>query len=412
MSPAERYVLGAFIFGVVTSAFFIIAGGLGLASSVWVLAVLLIPVAMRAAAENIIRNPLVIIVAGLTLAWFIVSWFWSPYVKPDQAIKLAIATPLYAFLPFAAGLLDASMRARVAPWFAGAALVCAAWMAFEALSGAWVSTLYQTHVHGIGNFEDAQAFGMRRMSRGASAFILLSGPAALWLWLRGGLKSRAAASALMVAAVLASACFRVEANVLALALGLAAAAMAIRAPVAVLQAILTGAAVLLAAAPLIMGATVSLFPDELAHSLPMSWHWRLEIWVFALEQIRAAPLFGHGLDATRAISDVVVLRGVEIERMPQHAHNVLLQIWLETGAVGALLAASVLAAAAHAAGSAGFTREQAAGLAFASVFWLTSVMVGYGVWQEWHHGALAFACAAAMLNRSGVETARVLRFFR
>lgn len=123
----------------------------------------------------------------------------------------------------------------------------------------------------------------------------------------------------------------------------------------------------------------------------------LEIWSFAVDRIAEKPVLGHGLDSGRTLSEVVMLRGMEIERMPIHAHHAGLHIWMETGAIGALLAAAALMALARSAGRSALNAPLSAALGFSGAVWLASVMLGYGVWQEWHHGALAFALGSAFI---------------
>ena len=209
----------------------------------------------------------------------------------------------------------------------------------------------------------------------------------------------AAALLLVLAGVLGSFSFGIDANVLALAVGLLAAASAWRFPHATLQTGLVIGASLIIAAPLLMGALISLLPAALLEALPASWAMRIEIWRFAMEQIALAPVLGHGLDASRVISEPAVLRGIEFDRLPLHTHNAGLTIWLETGAVGALLFGGALIGLSRAIGEVQISRVQAAALAHAGAVFLVTVLVGSGIWQEWLHGALAFAIAATLLIR-------------
>jgi exopolysaccharide production protein ExoQ len=86
--------------------------------------------------------------------------------------------------------------------------------------------------------------------------------------------------------------------------------------------------------------------------LPNSATSRLIIWQFAAQHIFEKPFFGWGMNMARKIPDsgekytlkVVTPTGKNIvlfreSYMPLHPHNAALQIWLELGAVGALIVA-------------------------------------------------------------------------
>ena len=90
-------------------------------------------------------------------------------------------------------------------------------------------------------------------------------------------------------------------------------------------------------------------------NFPPSFYQRLEIWNFALERICERPLLGWGFDAARSIPGgrekfhvsfsvpwMPEFYETSTQFMPLHPHNGGLQIWLELGAVGALLLAFTL----------------------------------------------------------------------
>ena len=66
---------------------------------------------------------------------------------------------------------------------------------------------------------------------------------------------------------------------------------------------------------------------------------RLLIWSFVGERIAERPLLGWGLDASRAIPGGKEEIRPGLTRLPLHPHNAALQVWLELGMPGALLAA-------------------------------------------------------------------------
>ncbi|HEX8569858.1 MAG TPA: O-antigen ligase family protein [Caulobacteraceae bacterium] len=122
----------------------------------------------------------------------------------------------------------------------------------------------------------------------------------------------------------------------------------------------------------------------LARAAPESWRQRLEVWGFAADRITESPFLGWGLEASRMFPSV-----------PLHPHNAGLQVWLELGAVGALLFAllwlRVYEAAARIARD---DRTGAAACAGAAGAYFTIGALSYGVWQEWWLASAALVAAA------------------
>lgn len=397
MTLAARYRLGVFLIYALLSFFLAGAGGLGLAASVGSIGLLTLPLLAASGWQAARAAPLALSLSAGAIAWFCITHAWSVHPRADEVYKLVLLTPLYIAVVYAGVLMREDEARFVRPVLLAGAVCLAVFFAIEALAGLPVAVALQGWLHDVTDPAAALSVAMRRLSRGATAFIMLAGPTGLWFWLKGGYANRGAALFLLAASAIAASGFEVAANMAALILGLVVMAFALRWPRVTLQTVLAGTALFILASPVIMGAFVAAFPDALAERLPISWHWRLEIWSFALERIAEKPVLGHGLDSGRTLSEVVMLRGMEIERMPIHAHNAGLHIWMETGAIGAVLAAAALLALARSAGRAALNAPLSAALGFSGAVWLASVMLGYGVWQEWHHGALAFAFASAFI---------------
>jgi O-antigen ligase len=118
-----------------------------------------------------------------------------------------------------------------------------------------------------------------------------------------------------------------------------------------------------------------------------SWDERLDIWTFSAAKIVEKPWMGWGLDASRTFGSAISL----------HTHDAALQVWLELGAVGAVLAAvfwigvwSLIEIMTR--------RDRTAGAAAAgtAVVYLTIGGLSFGVWQEWWLGLGAMAAVACI----------------
>ncbi|MBP2297729.1 O-antigen ligase family protein [Azospirillum picis] len=134
-----------------------------------------------------------------------------------------------------------------------------------------------------------------------------------------------------------------------------------------------------------------------AHWLFRSAQHRVEIWGHAATRALEAPLLGQGIDSSRslapqgAVSEFVPLGD---SLLPLHPHNAFLQVWLETGAVGAALALALMLML-----LAATARLERRDQPFALALYATSLAMGstaYGIWQVWWMGG--FLAAALMLR--------------
>lgn len=169
-----------------------------------------------------------------------------------------------------------------------------------------------------------------------------------------------------------------------------------------------GLALVLLAGPVALGVVLARgFP---ADGLPLSAAHRFLIWDFATARIAERPAFGWGLESSRQMpggkgqaTEAALARfGLtgpaargyfahpSAEMMPLHPHNLALQVRLELGWPGALLATAVAVAAALGAGAAGLGV-----LAAASV----TALLSFGAWQMWWLGSMALAAVAAVQPR-------------
>jgi O-antigen ligase len=164
--------------------------------------------------------------------------------------------------------------------------------------------------------------------------------------------------------------------------GLAAFGLAFAAPRLALWVTGLGLALWMLVAP--FATPLVLANPRLIAALPDSWAHRAEIWRYVCEEIRVRPWLGHGFDAARHAD----------ERIPLHPHSASLQIWYELGAVGAAIAAAMLAVSAFALTRALRHERVAAAAAAATIASLGVVAnVSYGAWQEWWIATI-FAAAA------------------
>lgn len=131
--------------------------------------------------------------------------------------------------------------------------------------------------------------------------------------------------------------------------------------------------------------------------------WRLAIWARACEEIAAHPVFGGGVGVLRTIKDVIPSGAFAGQMyMPNHPHNMLLQLWSETGAVGAFLISAAIVAAAWRLPSPrdmGRAAFQVAGLLGGAFVVAT---VSFDLWREWWWAAVGLLATLSAISMGAV----------
>ncbi|MBV9859533.1 MAG: O-antigen ligase family protein [Alphaproteobacteria bacterium] len=161
----------------------------------------------------------------------------------------------------------------------------------------------------------------------------------------------------------------------------------------------SGPRVAAAIAALIVATAPLTFPElassgaimNAATALKSSASHRLLIWSFTGERIAEHPILGWGLDSARAIPGGAALIAPGEAWLPLHPHNAALQLWLELGAVGALLGAALIAGLFLAVQRAGWPRRFAAAAGGSLGLAVIAACNAYGIWQESWEGTLWFA---------------------
>jgi O-antigen ligase len=200
------------------------------------------------------------------------------------------------------------------------------------------------------------------------------------------------AGALLLASGALTLPFGQFADVVAFGLGLLVFAAAFALPRLMLLLTSGALALWMLIAPL---ATPLLIANQrLIDALPLSWAARVGIWRYVCGRILEQPWIGHGLDASRAVTDRIQVRALNMRAVPLHPHSASLQIWFETGAVGAVLAAATLIAGGIALSRLCADNRPAAAAAAATLASLGLVAnVSFGIWQEWWLATMFVAAA-------------------
>lgn len=338
---------------------------------------------------------------GMLLLWAAASLFWTVSSSDSlgKLVELAIILPAILILTAGKRRFDEEERRRI-----GMALVFGLGLILTLLLVDRLLDLpLLRFLQGAPDLDPGAL--LPKLSRGGSLAVLLIWP----LVLAPLLAASRFLTGLVLIAVMATMgmlyTLSVIPNASAMALGLGLAgflAMLASGPGFsrwLARAIGLVAAVLCLAAPWAIPATADLVaPEERIHaSQNVSINHRLIIWDYVSARSLERPFTGYGLNTSRALEGgritVPLLPAAEAPRgelISLHPHNAPLQIWLELGLPGAVLAAMLMLLVAHGAsritdpmGRASATALMLSGFAIASL--------SYGVWQAWWLAALSLA---------------------
>ena len=171
---------------------------------------------------------------------------------------------------------------------------------------------------------------------------------------------------------------------------------------------------------LLAPAIPNLLPDPTDPQSNLSRYYALSdihrylIWNTTYNHIKDKPIFGHGLDSTRAlyfhedsITTHVVMkstgesRKIFAEPIPLHPHNAILQVWLELGVVGAGLLAFFLVKILNLVQKVTRNHWEAAVCYGVFTSGLTISSLSYGIWQSWWLGSLLLVGAFMAVTIQG-----------
>lgn len=389
------------------SFLFGIAGSLMIAPAVAVMALVAMPVEPGFWQPR--RVPITLIAGGLFLVWVALSFLWSPHDDPGQIWRTCLGIPLYTLFAVRIGKLGGAWQRRVEAAMMFLVVGLGLYLLAETLLGGTATRGFKTVVEGMGNLPDRDLMTHvhRNLGHAAVPLILLSVPAGLIAWREGG---PLIGAFFVLLAAIAAFSFDTQVNAVAFVLASIAAVLTVFWPRTLLAVVFGTVAGMLIVMPLALPDVIAHLPQGVRDALPLSWVWRLEIWSYAGELIRERPWAGYGLDASRPLNSEMELAGYTVERLPLHPHNATLHIWLETGAIGAVLLATCLVAmGGRIAGSPQLSRLQAVGVVWILVVYVSLIVFSYGVWQEWHQGTVALAATSVFFLGAKLPKGRVPR---
>ena len=352
------------------------------------------------------RGPVVIAAAGLGL-WAMVSALWA--IEPGRAIGTGASLAAMALLAGGAATAvrdaDDATRRRLALALAIGLVLGLATAALDALTG----NAIRAAVRGLRDVPAALVFGLKPAAS-VMALLLPLAVALRWPVLPRALLLLGGAAVLVA--------LPGDTAKIAAVIGLLVAAATVLAPRVVPR--LLGASI--AAAILAMPLVVSTIPSLPVERLPFSALHRMVIWDFTAERITERPVLGWGMEASRTVpggrdmppgeildrlrvtepAQRAAFAAPHVQVLPLHPHNGALQVWLELGAIGALIAAALAWLLGAAAARAPSPPAAAGALASAAV----TAMLSFGAWQAWWLAAMLLAAVVCVALPAKTSPAR------
>jgi len=231
------------------------------------------------------------------------------------------------------------------------------------------------------------------LNNGAVIMALLLWPVAMIVWSR----IHPAAAVLLVGIVASGLLFLSSgASLLSIASGLIAFVLvfAFGRPAGLAIGVII-AGLIVMAPPVMENFSHSESLKNLAMDAPTSVEHRLLMWDFVTSKIAENPLLGWGMDSSRNLPQDAFRLAPNMEIMPLHPHNAALQIRLELGWPGIIIAAALILTIFQSILNADLPKFQIAIRVAAASAYLSVGAVSYGVWQNWWI-AMAWALAATV----------------
>ena len=367
------------------------AGGLGVAPLIFILGVFGLVLALKTKSFKITSVQLALIIF---LTWLSLTALWSPY-RPDDMltnyVKLFImAIVFYWSWP----LFEYAGRRRprrLQHLLMSTSLFGAGLLIIDLLSDFGLTLLFNPaddFNEKIFRIIDAEM----NLGHAITILVLLAAPVSMLMLARLPKRMAKPIMAVFIALLACAALLNdLSVGLLGLIGVLAAMGLGYMLPRKAPPVLLILAVLIIMAAPL-LAYIASQYAQNPPGDVPLSWDHRLRMWGYCWNVIADNPLIGAGFDASRSFDETYIAKdGREITTVSLHPHNAGVQIWTETGLIGALLASAVIASLIKPVQN--FVQSRGHAGAVSGVIMATLIIssLTYGAWQFWWWGSVFFA---------------------
>tara|TARA_R110000787_G_scaffold26004_10_gene72866 strand:- start:2624 stop:3868 length:1245 start_codon:yes stop_codon:yes gene_type:complete len=352
------------------------------------------------------------------VGWAAISESWSPasrglisgnLLEGDFAIRASsvriVLTALFGMLAVAGALQIANGKAQISSRvMLGAFAVQGLILAATAVFGHYVVAM----VYGADPIE--QAKGFQNIARNANAFMIVLPILVAYLAARPGWRWKGVAAALVVVTIIVVMRNDSDSALIGVIFMLLAGFIVWLAPRTGYRWLISLMAGYVAAAPVLIGSAMNMM-RQMGVELPASFQSRAWSWELVIGKAVEKPFTGHGVAASKTWRDTYSDHPAWLAQLPDfwaaypvvpgHPHNMALQIWAETGVVGAVLAGLTLVVIAFRLPMPKTLRPDVR-YAIAGVVGVVASLFSfsYSVWNDsfWASVVLA-ACAIMLLSR-------------
>lgn len=325
--------------------------------------------AVRDRVAGLLRTPIGLgCLAFLVFAGISIAWSHHPKISASVYGELLVAAG-------AAFWLHAALPRTVPSWAIKLAVVGIAIGCLTIAAELTTGMTFRASL-GIRNYNFI-------FKRSVSAILILGWPLAAFLWITGR-RPIAVATALLFG--IATYMAHSSATAVGLAVGIVAAFLAAFAPRLATRTIAAALAVGMLAAPVLGDVSARLLSTQFVEKLHFAHAAdRIAIWQSFGEVVKRRPLGGAGFGTSSVMAQEPVAAEVPPERRvllgAWHPHNGYLQVWSETGAVGAVLFGVTLVLALLGLGRLAPVQIATGCAMVASA--AAIMLVGHGIWQGW-----------------------------
>ena len=388
---SQRYVIPV-IFGAIMPVAVISSKAIMLLLIAACLAVLPAIIRDRSALGSALREyRSIIIVICLLLTWGMLSAVWSidPAESVAKALKLTAASFMGGIIIIGVGLTSATQKRRIVNATIAGIIVA---LCLTALRYAWIHLRPEPDGFPEG-FDPISA-----LNPGLTVLAILFWPVMAELSVRSSWKTLAGVGIVLATLLAVSTAGSAILAIVMGAIGFAAATIWPRVAIYVVAFVLFAGIV---SAPFVASRlSADMRLPYVTKNLPGSVYHRVYIWEFAAEQSLSRPVLGWGLATSRAIPGGREKPPVGTAYLPLHPHHAGLQIWLELGCVGAILAGIISVMAVLFRRNRHHTRLSLCVLAGTALSIASVAFTAYSTWQSWWVAMIWLTCGILVCFRS------------
>ena len=375
-----------------------IAGGLALAPLAFILGLLGLTLHLRSTGLSVVKSPPFIMLM-LFLLWACLTSIWSPY-RPDDLltnyIKLFIMGSVFYFAPFVFKRLSQQDAVQVTRVFLVTIFLGALIVTIDIVTNFKI-TFFVDPPKSPKELGQSLGDAEQNLSHAITVLVMLFAPVTILLksqirrW-----KSLSACFFMLV--VIASMFNDLWVGILGSVLVVVTMVLSFKFYRHVPFVILTFAVLAILFAPLLALISTQLVEADFS-AIPVSWEHRIRMWSYCWPVISENPIIGDGFDAARTYTAQWTTRhGVDWPIVSLHPHNAGLQIWTETGLIGALLATSFVSTLITPVKAFATSPERSAILSGVLIAGLLMSSITTGAWQSWWWGCIFLTVGVVFLT--------------